>query len=301
MNNSNSNHNRLAITCLLFSASMWGLIWYPIRLLEDAGLSAVWSSLVMYFAAGLLVIPVLWREYHLITKHFSDLLILAIAAGITNVTFLVALTEGEVMRVMLLFYLSPLWTVLLGRWWLKEKLSFAAIIMLLIAMSGSMVMLWNKEMGWPWPHSLADWLALTAGFAFSINNVQARKLGSVSMKVKTSIIWWGVVLTSLIVLWGQHSPIPDVSLSAWLGAWALGWLGIVAMTVAVLYGVASMPVYRSSVIMLFELIVAAIAAWALTNEAMSIQEWLGGGLILIAAYGVARAENNTETLRVKNL
>ncbi|NOQ76223.1 MAG: EamA family transporter [Methylococcaceae bacterium] len=278
---------------MLCSASMWGLIWCPIRLLEDAGLSAVWSSLVMYFAAGLLVIPVLWRQYDLIAKHFSDLLILAIAAGITNVTFLVALTEGEVMRVMLLFYLSPLWTVLLGRWWLKEKLSLAAIIMLLIAMSGSMVMLWNKEIGWPWPHNLADWLALTAGFAFSINNVQARKLGSVSMSVKTSIIWWGVVITSLIVLWGQHSPIPDVSLNVWAGAWALGWLGIVAMTVAVLYGVASMPVYRSSVIMLFELIVAAIASWALTNEAMSLQEWLGGGLILIAAYGVARAESNT--------
>jgi len=189
MNRSKSSHHRLAIACLLFSASMWGLIWYPIRLLEEAGMSAVWSSLVMYVAAGILVIPVLWRQYRIISQHFSDLLILAIAAGVTNVTFLVALTEGEVMRVMLLFYLSPLWTVLLGRWWLKEKLSLAAILMLVIAMSGSLVMLWNKEIGWPWPHGVADWLALTASIAFSINNVQARKLGSVSMRVKTSIVW----------------------------------------------------------------------------------------------------------------
>jgi len=291
MNISNSSHNRLAIACLLFSASMWGLIWYPIRLLEDAGMSAVWTSLVMYVAAGLLVIPVLWRQYHVISQHLSDLLILAVAAGVTNVAFLVALTEGEVMRVMLLFYLSPLWTVLLGRWWLKEKLSLAAIAMLLIAMSGSIVMLWNNDIGWPWPHGVADWLALTASIAFSINNVQARKLGSVSMRVKTSVVWWGVVLISIIVLLIQQSPVPDSSVSVWISAWLLGWVAIVAMTVAVLYGVASMPVYRSSVIMLFELVVAAIAAWALTNEAMSLQEWLGGGLILIAAYGVARAES----------
>ncbi len=291
MNTSKLSHNRLAIACLLFSASMWGLIWYPIRLLEDAGMSAVWSSLVMYLAAGILVAPVLWRQYQIISQHFSDLLLLAVAAGITNVTFLVALTEGEVMRVMLLFYLSPLWTVLLGRWWLKERLSTAAIVMLLLAMSGSVVMLWNKDIGWPWPHGLADWLALTASVAFSINNVQARKLGSVPMKVKTSVIWWGVVITSLLVLLVQQSPVPDVSINVWLGAWLLGWLGIVAMTVAVLYGVASMPVYRSSVIMLFELIVAALAAWALTNEVMSPQEWLGGVLILIAAYGVARTES----------
>lgn len=272
---------------------MWGLIWYPIRLLEHAGMSAVWSSLVMYFAAGLLVVPVLWRQRGLITKHSSDLFILAIAAGITNVTFLVALTEGEVMRVMLLFYLSPLWTVLLGRWWLKEKLSWAAIGMLLVAMSGSIVMLWNEEMGWPWPHDRADWLALIASFAFSVNNVQARKLGTVSMGIKTGVVWWGVVVTSLLVLGLQQSIVPDVSISIWAGAWLLGWLGIVAMTVAVLYGVANMPVYRSSVIMLFELIIAAIAAWWLTDEAMSIHEWLGGGLILIAAYGVARTESNT--------
>jgi len=291
MNISNSSHNRLAIACLLFSASMWGLIWYPIRLLEEAGMSAVWTSLIMYVAAGLLVVPVLWRQYHIISQHFSDLLLLAIAAGVTNVTFLVALTEGEVMRVMLLFYLSPLWTVLLGRWWLKEKLSLAAIAMLLIAMSGSIVMLWNNDIGWPWPHGVADWLALTASIAFSINNVQARKLGSVSMRVKTSVVWWGVVLTSIIVLLIQQSPVPDASASAWISAWLLGWVAIVAMTVAVLYGVASMPVYRSSVIMLFELVVAAIGAWALTNEAMSLQEWLGGGLILIAAYGVARTES----------
>lgn len=291
MNISNSPHNRLAIACLLFSASMWGLIWYPIRLLEEAGMSAVWTSLVMYVAAGILVIPVLWRQYGVISQYFSDLLILAIAAGVTNVAFLVALTEGEVMRVMLLFYLSPLWTVLLGRWWLKEKLSLAAIAMLLIAMSGSMVMLWNNDIGWPWPHGVADWLALTASIAFSINNVQARKLGAVSMRVKTSVIWWGVVLTSILVLLLQQSPVPDSSTSVWLSAWLLGWIAIVAMTVAVLYGVASMPVYRSSVIMLFELVVAAIAAWALTNEAMSIQEWLGGGLILVAAYGVARTES----------
>ena len=291
MNISNSSHNRLAIACLLFSASMWGLIWYPIRLLEEAGMSAVWTSLIMYVAAGLLVVPVLWRQYHIISQHFSDLLLLAIAAGVTNVTFLVALTEGEVMRVMLLFYLSPLWTVLLGRWWLKEKLSLAAIAMLLIAMSGSIVMLWNNDIGWPWPHGVADWLALTASIAFSINNVQARKLGSVSMRVKTSVVWWGVVLTSILVLLIQQSPVPDTSASVWISAWLLGWVAIVAMTVAVLYGVASMPVYRSSVIMLFELVVAAVGAWALTNEAMSLQEWLGGGLILIAAYGVAKTES----------
>lgn len=290
MNAQNHPHHRLAIASLLFSASLWGLIWYPLRLLNEAGMSAVWSSLIMYLAAGVVVIPVLYKQYTSISLHRADLLALAIAAGVTNVAFVVALIEGEVMRVMLLFFLSPLWTVLLGRWWLGERLSRSAIIVLAVAMSGSIIMLWNPEMGWPWPHGMADWLALMASFAFSINNVLARKLGPVSMGVKTGVVWWGVVVISIVVLFWQQSSIPDVAPNVWAGAILLGLLGITAMTIAVLYGVGKMPVYRSSVIMLFELIVAAIAAWFLTDEVMSAQEWLGGTLIIVAAYGVARSE-----------
>lgn len=290
MNAQNHPHHRLAIASLLFSASLWGLIWYPLRLLNDAGMSAVWSSLVMYVAAGILTIPILRRQAKLVSQHRVDLFALAVAAGITNVAFVVALIEGEVMRVMLLFYLSPLWTVLLGRWWLGERLSGSAMILFGVAMCGSVVMLWNPVMGWPWPHGLADWLAIMASLAFSINNVLARKLGHVSLGVKTGVVWWGVVATSIIVLVWQQAPMPDVTLSTWAGATLLGLLGITAMTIAVLYGVGKMPVYRSSVIMLFELVVAAIAAWLLTDEVMSLQEWLGGSLILVAAYGVARSE-----------
>jgi drug/metabolite transporter (DMT)-like permease len=290
MNEQNHPHHRLAIASLLFSASLWGLIWYPLRLLNEAGMSAVWSSLVMYLAAGIVAIPFVRSRSKLLYHHRANLIALAIAAGITNVAFVVALIEGEVMRVMLLFYLSPLWTVLLGRWWLGERLSHAAMLMFAIAMSGSIIMLWNPEMGLSWPHGLADWLALLASIAFSINNVLARKLASVSMSMKTGVVWWGVVITSIIVLIWQQSPVPEVTFSVWAGAMLLGLLGITAMTIAVLYGVGKMPVYRSSVIMLFELIVAAIAAWLLTNEVMTVQEWLGGSLILVAAYGVARTE-----------
>ncbi|PCJ30518.1 MAG: hypothetical protein COA90_09155 [Gammaproteobacteria bacterium] len=292
MNSSQYSTNRFAITCVLFSSMMWGIIWYPLRLLDMAGMPGVWSSLIMYLAAAVMTLPFLLKRGIFPSAIRNDLLLLAFSAGITNVAFVIALIEGEVMRVMLLFYLSPLWAVLLGRWCLGEKLSTQAMIMLCVAMSGSVVMLWNPEMGWPWPHGLADWLALMAGFSFSVNNLQARKLASVDMRTKTGVIWWGVTIISAIVILAQQSSIPDVSIQVWAGAWLLGCLGIVVMTVAVLYGVARMPLYQSSVIMLFELIVAAIAAWWLTDEVMTLYEWLGGGLILVAAYGVARSERN---------
>jgi drug/metabolite transporter (DMT)-like permease len=290
MNIQHTTHNRLAIAALLFSSSLWGVIWYPLRWLDEAGMSAVWSSLAMYLAAGALALPFLFKRNIFNVSNRRDLLFLAIAAGITNIAFLVALTEGQVMRVMLLFYLSPIWSVLLSRWWLKERLSSSAIAMLCLAMTGSLVMLWDTSAGWPWPRDLADWLAITASLAFSVNNVLARKLANVSMAAKTGVIWWGVVIASVLVLVWQQAPVPAVTINVWIVAGLVGLLGIVVMTVTVLYGIARMPIYHSSVIMLFELVVAAIAAWALTNEVMSLQEWMGGGLIMLAAYGVAKSE-----------
>ncbi len=287
-------NNQLAVIALLYSASLWGILWYPLRLLDDAGLSGVWSSLVMYLAAAVLVLPFVYQYRQAIKPNWKPLSILGVAAGITNVVFVVALIEGEVMRVMLLFYLSPLWTVLLGQWYLGEKLSRAAWLMFAIAMFGAVVMLWDSESGKPWPQAHADWLALIAGVGFSVNNVLARKLATVPMALRIGVVWWGVVLVALVALVWQQVNIPFVSTGTWLGAVLLGLIGIVTMTVAVMYGLARMPVYRSSVIMLFELIVAAIAAWWLTNEVMTGREWFGGILILLAAYGVARLEKETE-------
>lgn len=289
MTNTNNQQFNLAVLGILFSSAMWGLIWYPMRLLEQQGLPVVWSTLLMYFAAAIVATAMLFKQKKDFSGHWpSSLWALAAAAGVTNIAFLVALTHGEVMRVMLLFYLSPLWSVLLSRWWLGEKISRVSMLMIIVAMSGTMIMLWHPEIGLPWPNDMADWLALFAGFMFSVNNVLSRKLADVAMEVKTTIVYWGVVMVAGLVLVLQQSSVPDISLNLWLAVMVFGGLCFTAMTIAVLYGLARMPVFRSAILMLSELVVAAISAWWLTSEQMSQTEWLGGALIFIAAYGMAK-------------
>jgi drug/metabolite transporter (DMT)-like permease len=276
------NTQNLAVLSLLYSASLWGLIWYPLQLWDDSGMSPVWASLVMYCAASAVSLPWLFNSYVQIKGHLKDLTVLVLSASYTNLAFLVALNEGEIMRVILLFYLSPLWSVMISRVWLGERLSPKAWGLFLIAIIGSLIMLWNPQLGMPWPHGSGDWLALSAGFAFAVNIVSARKMAEVAMSVKTIAIWWGVAIFSGLVLVFQGSALPQVSLTVWSSAVLFGALGMVSMNIAVLYGLAKMPVYRSSVIMLFELIVAAASAWLLIGESMSLQEWLGGMLILMS-------------------
>lgn len=289
----NDKEYSLAVGAILFSAAMWGLIWYPMRLLEQAGMPVVWTTLAAYLAAALVASVQLWRSQQQWQGPWPlSLWALALAAGLTNLSFLVALIEGEVVRVMLLFYLSPLWSVLLGRWWLGERISRQSMLMIAIAMSGTFMMLWHPEVGLPWPHGLADWLALFASVMFSVNNVLSRKLAPVPMQIKTTVVYWGVVLVATVVLLLQQATIPTVSPTLWALVMVFGGLCFISMTIAVLYGLARMPVFRAAILMLFELLVAAISAWILTDERMSSVEWLGGALIFIAAYGMARLGKN---------
>lgn len=285
----NNREDSLAVSAILFSAVMWGLIWYPMRLLEQAGMSVVWTTLVAYLAAALVAtVQIVWLRQGLQHHWPLSLWALALAAGLTNLTFLVALTEGEVVRVMLLFYLSPLWSVLLGRWWLGERISRSSWLMILLAMTGTVMMLWQPETGLPWPHGRADWLALFASLTFSINNVLSRKLAPLPMAIKTLAIYWGVVLVAMAVLLLQQAALPDVSTTIWLVVAVLGGLAFISMTMAVLFGLARIVVFRAAILMLFELLVAAVSAWWLTDERLSSAEWLGGALIFISAYGMAK-------------
>jgi len=85
----------------------------------------------------------------------------------------------------------------------------------------------------------------------------------------------------------SHTGIPAVSGGVVLAAVALGLCGFLVMTLTVLYGVTHMPVHRSAVILLFELVVGAVSSLLLTDEIVLYREWLGGFMIVTAAYMAA--------------
>ena len=290
---SNSQYNMLAVGALLFSSTMWGVLWYPLRLLESQGLDGLWTSLIMYFAAGLIALPWLKTGIKTLSGQWQLILALMIASAWANIAFILAVIDGNVVRVLLLFFLSPLWTVILGRLFLAEKLGMAGLVTLSIAMLGAGLMLWRADIGVPMISSKADLYALSSGMAFALGNVLVRKMHAVPAMAKAAAVWWGVAILAICWILMLDVPIPVVN-SNWVYAQAalLGLAGMVLMTLAVQYGVSRMPVQRSAVILLFELVAGAASAQLLTNEIVLPQEWLGGSLILLAGYLAARREDS---------
>ncbi|MCK4743215.1 MAG: DMT family transporter [Sulfuriflexus sp.] len=288
---SNSQYNLLPVGALLLSATMWGVLWYPLRLLESQGLAGLWTSLIMYSAAGLVAVPWMRKGLSQLSGQWSLIIGLMLVSGWANIAFILAVIDGNVLRVLLLFFLSPLWAVILGRLFLNERLGISGAITLFVAMFGAVLMLWRADAGLPMITSTSDFYALTAGMAFAVGNVLVRKMQDVPAMAKAASVWWGVAMMAAVWIAVVDIAIPTVG-SSWVYGQAilLGFAGMVVMTMAVQYGVTRMPVQRSAVILLFELVAGAVSAQLLTNEIVLPQEWWGGGLILIAGYLAARRE-----------
>ena len=73
--------------------------------------------------------------------------VLVAAAGATNAAFNWGVVIGDVVRVVLLFYLMPLWTVLLARLLLGERLTPAAMLRTVLALVGAAIVLWPETPG----------------------------------------------------------------------------------------------------------------------------------------------------------
>ena len=275
----------MPVAGLLSGALVWGLIWYPFRVLEISGVSgalATWLVYLLAMVGGLFLLPKVWRE---LPKAGWWAVLLVLSAGWMNLGYVLAILEGEVMRVLLLFYLAPVWTILFAYWILGERLNRYGYAIILLSLAGAFVMLWEPQLGMPMPNNLAEWFGLSAGMGFALSNVISRRAAHLSVETKSYSIWLGTVLLTgalLLLQGGTEEQLGSIDGLSWL---ILILLGIVqcASNFAVQYGLSCLPASRAIILFLSELVVAAIAAYFLAGEAMHLRDWLGAALIVSAS------------------
>jgi drug/metabolite transporter (DMT)-like permease len=281
----------LAALALVFNAFVWGVSWWPFRQLEAAGLHPLWATVLIYaFAVGVitLVRPAAWRE---LFSH-PALWLLVLASGTTNAAFNWAVTIGDVVRVVLLFYLMPLWAVLLARLLLHEPLTRGAMLRVALALGGALVILWPPGGGLPLPRTLAEALGVLGGFSFALNNVMLRREAARSEGARALAMFVGGatvagLLATLLTPGGTVAPLPAMA-----GGWLLGVLALagffLAGNLALQYGATRLPANATAVIMLTEVVFASVTALALGAGTLDLRLAIGGAAIVGAALLAAR-------------
>ncbi|MBK9596093.1 MAG: DMT family transporter [Rhodocyclales bacterium] len=281
MSEASCTKNTVALVSLLAGATIWGLIWHPYRTLEGMAVSPALGATLTYFVAFLLGLGLFRRQLAGFRPGWM-LAMIGLVAGGCNLGYVLATVHGEVMRVLLLFYLAPLWTVLLARLLLNEKVSLPGAAVIGLSLAGAVVMLWQPSLGLPLPENGAEWLGLAAGFLFAFANVLIRKAQELSIEVKSMAVFAGVVVVGLAVLPFEPGAVTLPPMAGWLLVALIG-LVLLATNLFVQYGLTHTPANRAIVIFLFELLVAALASWLLAGEAMTLKEWLGGAMIVAAS------------------
>ena len=136
----------LAVLALALNALVWGLSWWPLRQLDADGLHPLWATAAVFALATLVltfISPQGWRHFH----QYPQLWWLMAASGLTNIGFNWAVTTGDVVRVVLLFYLMPTWSLLLAWWLLGERPTRGALARLGLALLGVVLVLKTPEIG----------------------------------------------------------------------------------------------------------------------------------------------------------
>jgi len=280
-----------AALALVLNAFVWGVAWWPFRQLEGAGVHPLWATALIYtVAVGVITLarPAAWRE--LLSQ--PTLWVIVIASGSTNAAFNWAVTIGDVVRVVLLFYLMPLWAVLLARLLLNERLTAAALLRVALALTGAMVILWPPDGGLPLPRTLAEGLGVLGGFAFALNNVMLRRESARSEGSRALAMFVGGVLVSglliaLLTPGGRVAPLPPVA-PGWVAGALLLAAFFLAGNLALQYGATRLPANATAVIMLTEVLFASGSALALGAGTLDLRLAVGGGAIVGAALLAAR-------------
>jgi glutathione peroxidase-family protein/drug/metabolite transporter (DMT)-like permease len=253
----------LPVLALVLNAFTWGVSLVAVPQLESQGLHPLWATVLIYALA--VVAITLARPQRLApVAARAALWVLVLASGTTNAAFNWAVTIGDVVRVVLLFYLMPLWAVLLARALLGERLTRRGAA----ARGPGAGRRWPSccgprraagrcRAGWP------TCLGLLGGFSFALNNVLLRREAAAPEAARALAMFGGGALVAGPAGHAAAGGRPGAGAAGarpGLGAARRGWrwrVAFLAGNLALQYGAARLPANTTAVVMITEVLFAS--------------------------------------------
>ena len=275
----------LASLIVFASGTFWGLYWLPVREIDGLGLIGAWGTVAIAAAGLLLLAPVAWINRRLLKQADGWALASTALGGFAFLLYSVSFLYGQVAVVVILFFLSPVWSTLIGRFWLGWPITRMRVLVLVFGLAGLAVML-GAEGAVPIPRSLGEWLGLASGFCWAVASTGLRirppvpPVSGAFVFVSGSFIG-GLVLAPLL------APMPDVAAIEALGKLALwvlltGALWWAAMLIGLMWAAPQLEPARTGILLMVEVPVAAVSAAIIVGEHLTAVQMIGGALVVIA-------------------
>jgi drug/metabolite transporter (DMT)-like permease len=281
--------------------AVWGIYWWPLRQLQEMGFSGNWATATFFIVSlppALVLAFIARREF---LKHGRSLLMVALGNSLIFSLYSNAYTHTTVFKVLFLFYLSPVWSVLIMRFWYRERMTPMRIGCVAVGLIGLTVML-SKDGEWPVPHNIGDWMALIAGILWGVVAIWIRNSAEIGATANTSAFFLSGIIPALIflVLPGNGAaPSTEAALHALPLLTGVAWLVWLPSQALLFWGARWISPVRTSMLLMTELLSGVVTAALLSNDPISWQQALGGALILAAGIGdILTARDHAEPAAV---
>ena len=271
---------------IALSSALWGLFWIPVRAIEEAGISVQWTGPVLFASVCLIFLPIALLRWRTFRQAGAGLILTGLLSGTTFAFYTVSFNLTDVVHALLLFYVSPIWSTLLGLLLLGERLNFNRVAALIMGLGGLVVVL-GDGVSFPWPRQMGDWFALASGLCWSFASVRLFKGGATFVFEKTFVfiagaLVVGVALTLLPL--GIENTFPDMTSLKQGWVWIAGVaLFLVPATWLTIWPTTVLSPARIGILFMAEAIVGIGSAAWLTDEPFGQREILGTVLIVSAA------------------
>ena len=281
---------------ILASTVLWGTWWIPLRKLDALGFGSIWSTAGGLMISLLVMLPVVVIHRKRIAAAGWPLIFSAFFFACALGLYAEGMLRGQVARVILLFYLTPVWSTLLARFMLNQPITPRRVLTLLFGLSGMLVIL-EADNASPLPRDVSEWLGLISGFAWGLAMVYTQRTPAhpVADKVALQFIFLVVIFTGLTLIPGGREWTTagfDITLTApeltarglttlgWLLAFAFVWnLPVVWLT---FYGGGKLEPGRVAILLMLEVAIGIVTASLFTDEPFGLRE-LSGAILIVAA------------------
>ena len=276
--------SRAKIACL-YAGGVWGLFWIPLRALEDAGLHGLWVTVVYFLVPTLCLLPVgIWRWKHFQAGGFQ-LQVTAMVSGGALLLYSTSIVYTEVVRAMLLFYLTPIWGTIFARIFLGDVITPLRIFTILIAIAG-MLTIFGLGVQFPMPKNIGDWMGIGSGILWAVAMVRLRMDQNISaLDMSLGFFLWSLILSFLAAMILAPSYIPSVAETLPTMPLLLIFMALLILpgTYASLWGPKFLSPGLVGLLFMTEIVVGSISVAFLAGEPFGVREITGIFLIVGAS------------------
>ena len=266
----------------LYAGAVWGLFWIPLRALEEAGINGLWITVIYFLIPTICLIPVVILRWQHVKEGGISLQLTTMLSGGALLLYSTSIVYTDVVRAILLFYLTPIWATILARIFLGDLITPSRVIAMVLAILG-MLTIFGLGARFPIPQNIGDWLGIGSGFLWAVAMVRIRMSESHSaIELTAGFFQWSLIFSSGAAFLLAPSQMPDIEQI--LPALPLLLIFMALLVLPGTYASLLGPKYLSpgivGLLLMTEIIVGAISVALLAGEPFGIRELIG--VLLIA-------------------